>query len=334
MAVTVGEMQSQSVLSLEQVAAQGQITDADVLKLRRAYYADTTIDSGEARALIALNRAATASTPVWIDCFVEMLTDYVVNQSEPEGYVTLEHADWIKSELTRDGRIASRAEFELLINVLDKSRWSPPSLAKFALEQVRDAIIQRTGALAATETAAAPYVSEADVESLRRIIYAFGGDSNINITQLEAETLFEINDATAGASNCESWRDLFVKAIANCVLSASGYVVPSREQALAREAWLDRRSDASPTRVLSGMLTGYRQLSREELAIATLERQKIEIVTGEQVTAVEAQWLASRFSRDGTLSANEQALVAFLRAASPALHPELQVCLDSLAVAA
>lgn len=331
---TVSEMQSHSVLSLEQVTADGQITETDVLKLRRAYYADSSIEDAEAQQLIALNRAVTAPTPVWIDCFVEMLTDYVVNQSEPEGYVTLAQAEVMRDALTIDGRIASRGEFELVINILDKSRWSPPSLAKFALDQARDAILLQTGVLAVGREVATPRVTEGDVELLRRIIYAFGGDSNINITQMEAETLFEIDQATIGADNCPSWRDLFVKAIANCALSASGYVVPSREEALAREVWLERRGDLAPSRVAAGMLGGYRLLSREERGIAALERQKVEIVTGEPVAAVDAPWLGARIGHDGKLGPNEHALVAFLKAEAPDLHADLKVAIDTLAAAA
>jgi hypothetical protein len=87
--------------------------------------------------------------------------------------------------------------------------------------------------------------------------------------------LFDINDATADADNHPSWRDLFVKAIANCVMSASGYAAPAREIALARDAWLDRRGDLALESIVSGMgsglknfLTGYRKQTDEERAIA------------------------------------------------------------------
>ena len=137
-------------------------------------------------------------------------------------------------------------------------------------------------------------VMDSDVEVLRRIIYAFGGDGNISITRHEAEMLFMINDATVGAENAESWQDLFVKTIANCVLTASGYMAPSREQALAREAWLDRRGDLSPGNMLGGMLSAYRSLGKEELAIGRLERHKIEIITGEPVHFADPARLAGR----------------------------------------
>jgi hypothetical protein len=107
------------------------------------------------------------------------------------------------------------------------------------------------------------------------------------------------------------------------VLSASGYTVPSREEALAREAWLDRRGDLSIGNVLAGMMSAYRPQSREEQAIVRLERQKVEIVTGEGVSVAEAEWLADRIKANGSLGANETALLAMLRDAQPDLHPVL-----------
>lgn len=328
-----------NAIAIDEIKARGEITEADVLKFRRAFYADGRIGEHEAAQFFTLHRAATRYDPQWIDCFVEMVTDYLVNQAAPEGYVTTDNTAWLLANLTADGHNPGRAEFELVINILDKSRWSPQSLARFALDQVRTGIVTCAGPLrdgphlaGSTETTVA--VTDADVEVLRRILYAFGGDGNITITRLEAEALFEINDSTVGAANADCWRDLFVKAIANCVLTSSGYAVPSREQALARDAWLERRGDLSTAKMLKGMFAGYREISREEQVLARLERQKIEIVTGEVVQVADAAWLAERLGRDGVISVNEQALLGFLKQENPRLAAELQVLVDKLAIAA
>jgi hypothetical protein len=327
-------MTLQTTIAFDDIMKRGEITEADVLKFRRAIYADGVIDESDADALFALHRATTRHDPQWVDCFVEMLTDHVVNQAAPEGYVTAENVAWLLARIGGDGRPVGRAEFELVINILDKSRWSPQSLARFALEQVRTAIVTCKGPLRGREDDKVVAVTEADVEVLRRIIYAFGGDGNITITRPEAEALFVINDATLNAANADSWRDLFVKAIANCVLTTSGYVVPSREQALARDAWLDRRGEMSGAAMLKGMFSGYREVSREEQLLARLERQKIEIVTGETVEVADAAWLASRLGRDGGITANESALLALIKVENPRLAAELQPLIDRQAVAA
>lgn len=328
-------------LPVSEIKARGSIKDADVLKLRRSYYADGEITPDEAEMIFALNDACPVQDPGWADCFVETITDYIVDQAKPEGYLTTDNADWLVARISKDGRVETKTELELLVNVLDKARWVPQSLVIFALAQVKDAVINGEGPLRSGLSLAPGVVTEGDVDILRRILYCFGGDGNLAITQPEAEVLFEIDAATAGADNHPAWGDLFVKAIASSVMAASGYAVPPREEALARDAWLDRRGDLSLDRMVAGMASGFKGLfagydlqSEEERAISRLEQQKIEIVTNEAVTIAEASWLAGRIGRDGQISPNERALLMFLKAESPSIHPSLQALVDKAAAAA
>src|SRR5262245_35909468 len=322
-----------SAVSIAEIKARGSIKDADVLKLRRSYYEDGLITPEEAETILALNDACPIQDPAWADCFVETITDFIVDQAEPEGYLTQENAQWLIRHIAKDGQIGSKTELELLLNVLDKARWVPQGLVRFALTQVRDAIIHNSGPLRARKARSTPPpgVSAADVDLLRRILYSFGGDGNLSVTQAEAEVLFEIDAATAEADNHPSWRDLFVKAIANCVLGVSGYAAPSRAVALARDAWLERRGEACIDEMLSGLTApmrklfgGYRRRSAEEQAIARLTQQKIEIITHESITPAEATWLAQRIGGDGKPSANARSLLMFLDAEGHAIDPVLR----------
>jgi hypothetical protein len=330
-----------SAVSVSEIKARGSIKDADVLKLRRSYYDDGHITAEEAEAIIALNDACPVQDPAWADCFVETISDYIVDQAQPEGYLTAANAAWLIERISKDGRIETKTELELLVHVLDKARWAPQSLVTFTLRQVKEAVIVGSGVLRNGKQLGAGVVTEGDVDMLRRILYAFGGDGSIGVTQPEAEVLFDIDAATADADNHPSWRDLFVKAIANCVMSASGYAAPAREIALARDAWLDRRGDLALESIVSGMgsglknfLTGYRKQTDEERAIARLTQQKIEIVTNEGVSTAEATWLAQRIGRDGRMTPNEQALLMFLKADSGAIHPVLRDLVERASVAA
>jgi len=246
----------------------------------------------------------------------------------------------LTERVATDGRVESKTELELLVNVLDKARWVPQSLVRFALEQVRDAVLDGTGPLRSGKKLEPGIVSEADVALLRRILYSAGSDGSIAITQAEAEVLFDIDEATTGRDNHPAWTDLFVKAIANCVMAASGYAAPPREVALARDAWLDRRGELSLDAMLGGMATGlkglfggYREQTVEERSIARLTQQKVEIVTHEAVTAAEATWLAERIGRDGKMSPNERALLAFLKTESPSIDPALRALVEKAVVA-
>jgi len=340
-----------SALSVADIKARGSIKDADVLTLRRSYYEDGVISAEEAEAILALNDACPVQDPAWADCFVETITDFIVDQAVPEGYLTQENAQWLIRHIAKDGQIGSKTELELLLNVLDKARWVPQSLARFALLQVRDAIIHNSGPLRAGKARGAPPlpppgspplgVSAVDVDLLRRIFYSFGGDGNLPVTQAEAEVLFEIDAATAEADNHPSWSDLFVKAIANCVLGASGYAVPPRALALARDAWLERRGELSIDEVLSGLtgpfgklFGGYRQQTNEEQAIARLTRQKIEIITHESIKPTDVTWLAERIGGDGKPTGNARSLLIFLAAEGHAVDPILRDIAQRAAIAA
>lgn len=330
-----------SAVSISEIKARGSIKDADVLKLRRSYYDDGHITAEEAEIIFALNDACPVQDPAWADCFVETITDYIVEQAKPEGYLTTENAAWLIQRISKDGRIESKTEMELLVSVLDRARWSPQGLVSFALEQVKDAVINGDGPLRSGKLLEPGVVTQADVDLLRRIIYSYGGDGSVAVTRPEAEILFDIDEATADADNHPAWGDLFVKAIANCIMAASGYAPPPREEALARDAWLDRRGDLSLVSVAGGMAGGltnlfdeYSEQSSEERALARLALQKVEIVTNEAVTLAEASWLAQRIGRDGRLTPNERALLMFLKAESPSIHPSLQALVDKAAAAA
>jgi hypothetical protein len=332
-----------SAVSVAEIKARGSIKDADVLKLRRNYYDDGQITADEADIIFALNDACPIQDPAWADCFVETITDYIVDQAKPEGYLTADNVAWLLSRISKDGRVETKTELELVVSVLEKARWAPQSLVHFALDQVKDAVINGTGPLRSGRMLQPGVVTEGDVDLLRRIIYAFGGDGNIAVTRPEAEILFDIDQATAHADNHPAWGDLFVKAIANCVMAASGYATPPREEALARDAWLDRRGDMSLEKMAADMASmagfkalfgAYREQSGEERAIARLTQQKVEIVTNEAVTLPEAEWLSDRIGHQEPLTPNERALLAFLKAESPSIHPALQALVDKAVAAA
>src|SRR6516165_6389220 len=233
-----------SAVAVAEIKARGSIKDADVLRLRRNYDDEGGISAEEAESILSLNSACPVQDPAWADCFVETITDYLVEQAEPHGYITTENARWLIARISRDGRVETKTELALILNVLDKARWAPQSYVRFALDQVMQAVIHGRGPLRSGKARQPGIVTEGDVELLRRMLRAFGGDGNLAVTQPEAEALFDIDEATAAADNHPTWPDLFVKAIASPMMGASGYAAPPRGIALAREAWL-RRGDLS-----------------------------------------------------------------------------------------
>lgn len=322
-------------VAVDGMLADGCIKNVDVIRLRAAMYDDGILSPQEAETLFRLNDRCRVQDPAWPSFFVEAITDFIVKETPPEGYVTAANAAWLIAAISKDGRVDTKTELDLLINVLDRARWSPASLVRFALDQVKEAVVHGTGPLRDGCNLEPGSISEPEVELVRRILYAFGGDGGVAVTRAEAEVLFDINDAVGAKPNA-AWTDLFAKAIANVVMGSSGYAVPSREEALQRDEWLDRRGDLGLAGMagdvtchsLSSIWSLFTEQSSEERALARLERQRIEIITSEEITEGEADWLAERLGRDGLLTDNELALLGFLNAEAPRLHPKLVQLLD------
>jgi hypothetical protein len=322
--------------AVDAISKNAKISPEDVLTLRRAVFGDGVVSDGEADMVFRLNEACPEQCVEWTDFFVESLTDYLVMQADPQGYVSESNAGWLMRKIEHDGHVESRSELDLLVKVIEKAKSSPEKLVAYALEQVKCGVLEGAGPVGRSRELEPGVVGEAEVVLLRRILYAFGGDGNIAITRAEAEILFDLNDATHEADNHASWSDLFVKAVANFLMAASGYVVPSRETALKREEWLEDRSGVSGfmSQMLAGGLRGIWQAYQRDEEMdryARLFGRENMIAESEKISALEADWLAKRIGRDGIIHENEKALLEFIREESPSVHPALLPLIDTAA---
>jgi hypothetical protein len=270
--------------------------------------------------MLAINASCPVQTPAWGEFLVEAITEHIVNQSEPEGYLNAEKAKWLIDRISQDGRVERKTELDLLVAVLAKARWVPASLVGFALAQVREAVICGNGPLRAGEAPVRGAITDREVELVRGMLCALGGDGRIAVTRTEAEILFDINDEIASECAPLAWTELFVKAIANVVMAASGYAVPTRQAALRAHGRVAGRYDVTLAGLnawvassLDSVRDAYGEQSAEERSLSRLERQRIEIVTNEEMAGGDARWLAVRLLGDNALSPAEDALVAYLR---------------------
>ena len=313
------------------VLSSKKITSGDVMDLRRSLYNDGVAEAGEVDRLFTMDEAATETDPSWTELFVEAVSDYLVEQVEPAGYISEENADWLIDRISRDGVVKTASELEILIKVLERAKSSPTRLVSFALGQVKKAVVDGEGPLARSGKLVRGSVGRDEAELVRRILFAFGSDGNIAVTRAEAEILFDINDATAQSENDPAWNDLFVKAVANFMMAASGYSAPPREEALRHEAWLDTPSGGvgdffsrMAAGGLRGALNAYREPDMEQAWAEQNRRKEAEIKRAESITAEEAEWLARRMGRDGVFHENEKVLLRFIRDEGRVIHPSLQ----------
>ncbi len=320
----------------------GVISQKDVSYFRSDVFRDGVVSETEAKAIFALNSGVGEKCPQWNDYFVEALSLYVVEQAEPRGYVSHANAEWLIGCIGADGRIEAANELELVIKVLDRSKNSPELLVGFALQIVAKAVLEGQGPLASGLHLQKGVINEAEVELLRRVLYAYGGEAGISISRTEAEILFDLNDRTSEAQNHPAWRELFVKAIANYLMAAATDRAPLRTEAIAREEWLES-DDNSIVQTLTGAFTGFGEMFSksflddifdganeqvEKAWAARNARMEASIAQSESVNDIEADWLIEKLNQDGVIHDNEKSLLAFIRSNTSQIAPDLEALMD------
>ena len=321
-------------VSIDEIRHRGSIRDGDVTRLRAAFDAATAITASDAEALFALHAATPVQDPTWSAFFIEAITDYIVNQAPPEGYVVAENTVWLREQISTFGRIETSTELSLLVHVLETARWTPPSLAAFALEQIRHAVETGKGPLRAGRPIAIGEITAEEVELATRIIRAFGGDTSIAVTKAEADALIAINRAVMPTRSTPAWSSLLVRAVGTAVLAAIGHAVETRRElidAVTSDSGSMELADlflggASAHPSESGAIRIWRTAriqTSEERALARLERQRLEIVTNEVIEEASDTWLIARLGQLPPGDANEAAILAFVMREAGRPTPEL-----------
>lgn len=316
------------------MAARGNVAAADVATLRARIFPDGIVSPTEADALLALNENTHGNHPSWDALFVEALTDHVVWQTRPRGYVDEAGAEALLAAITHDGRVKSRNELELMVNACHWALGCPDSLRVAALDEVRRSVIGGGGVLFGAGRRRANVVDGADVTIVGKLIHAPGGAGSLRVTRAEADLLFDINDATIEAENDPGWRELFVRGVASHLMFPRGEPnLPGLDEAARRERWLAER------RGIGGLIGGMaREVTKGGLVQAwhdadlsggqrrmedAAEDTAAEARQRGAIDAGEAAWLLDRIGRDGTLHGNETELLRVIADAAAGMHGSL-----------
>lgn len=280
-----------------------RITPDDVLAVRRAIWPDGKVSDTEAGFVFDLNRLIEAPTPEWRDFFVDALTDYVVNQKAPRGYVDEANADWLIAEVDQDGAPVTRLEIELVVKVIERALNCPARLRAWALAQLEEAVVRGTRTVDAGECAL-----------LRRLVFAPGGEGALVVGDDEAEVLWRLKDACLESDNAPEWKTLFVQAVGNHLMAWSPYQPLERGEAARLEAFVND-SQSSVLGFFSRM-RGANPLAaaREMFKDAPRIDYDAALAAAEAITPEEQDWLDRHVEADGARDAYEEALLAFVAA--------------------
>lgn len=294
------------------VRAGGEITATDTLMLRQAIWSDGVLTQAEAQALFELNAAAKSKDPEWVAFFTEAVCDYVIDGSEPKGYVSEENALWVVEEIDSDGRVDSAGELELLVKLAEKAIDLPNVLKFYALDQIERIIISGEGPTREGD-ALRNTVTAAEANLLRRLIFACGSHGPAIVSREEADMLFRIKDACIDGDNAPEWEKLFVQGVANHLQGFSAYAPLTRERAQQLESFM-RNSAPSIGRFFGRMgqldlKGGLAELFRSPDAPRNLDA---EMLAAEAITRPEKGWLDARIAERAGIDRYEQALLDFL----------------------
>lgn len=279
---------------LDQLAAKACITAIDVVRLQDALTFDGPVTEREALALFAIELSGAVKHPSWKGLFIDAIADFTIHQTEPYGYLTALKSDWVLRAAAPRGRVLTPNIFALLETLLSVARWVPERLIAAVLDEVYCAVGAGDGPLRVQGGVPAGTITQLDCDVVRHVLYCAGSGGNLAISRVEAEGLLAINAAITQAPPPAEWIELFCKAIGDAALSVSGYGGPIREVFLARDL------TDGPTTGAASIAKGfgrYRLQAPEDRAIAALERQRISIVTGDEVRPVTAEWLAAALER-------------------------------------
>lgn len=300
-----------------QAAADGAITAEEVLALRRAAWPDGRIDQTEAEAILAINDVVAGKSAEWTDFLVEAVGEFVLNGTEPKGYVADETADWLIARLDQDGRLDSVAELELLVRVLEKALGTPDRLKDYALAQIERAVLTGEGPTRDGGTLSAGSITEAECKLLRRVIFASGGDRPSAVSQREAEMLFRLKDASLGAPNAAEWQRLFVQGVGNYLQGWTGGRPLSRDRAAQLESFMNDHSHGLGSFFGHMSQVGARDIASAARDVLGGNKPVARDYAGEAdseaaLTSPEKAWLDGRIEADGRTDPLEEALIAFL----------------------
>ncbi|MCB2088514.1 MAG: hypothetical protein R3E18_04340 [Sphingomonadaceae bacterium] len=300
------------------VAADGQASSDEILALRRLGWGDGQIHREEAEAIFAVNRQLIDRTEEWVDFFVEALGEFIVNGTEPRGYVDEEEGQWLIGAIDHDGRLESMAELELLVRVMERSTNVPDSLKHYALRQVEQAVLSGTGPTRCGGELSDTHITAAECKLVRRIIFASGGHGPAAVTRYDAEMLFRLKDETLSEANDAAWDQLFVDGVANYL---KGFQLANAQ--ISHERAKELESFIADNRPRVGRFFG--QMAREMPQVRnhfgkvfgrnTGGTSYVEAeAAGNLVTSDEEAWLEKMIDADGAVDDLERALLARIAA--------------------
>ncbi len=305
--------------TLAGISVAGTITAGDVLRLRDAVWTEEYLAQSVVEALFDLNDRCRNAAPEWHDFLYEAVEHFLLHQTPPQGFLDEKGAAWLRTRVGRTGKVKTWFEMELLVCILEHAENAPDWLKVWALAQVEETVVSGNGPTRVAEEAVLNCVDEAEVDLLRRLIFAEGGEGAIIVGSLEADMLFRIKDRTLGSPNAPGWMTLFVQAIGNHLMAHSDYRPVSADEAARLNGFME---DNTPhlfgflRRTLPGTMLGHGTVVEAFKSVFGEEPEhfgdEADIAASRALTENEAGWLKQAIAADAQTDDYEKALLTFV----------------------
>ena len=299
-----------------QAAADGRVSSAELMALRRQGWGDGAIHQDEAEALFALNNALDERDNEWCDFFVEAIGEFVLNGTPPRLQCSESEAAWLIAQVDHDGVVESVVELETIVRIIERAENVPVRLKNYVLDQIEREVLTGTGPTRCGGELSATHISSAECRILRRVIFASGGHGPAAVTRFDAEMLWRLKDETLAEENAPEWDDLFVDAVANYL---KGFALQNAQ--LSHDRALELQAFIADNRANVGRFMG--QMAKEAPQVfnhfgkAFGKKQaspgfEEQAAAGNVVTDHEQAWLNTMIETDGEVDDLERRLIARL----------------------
>jgi hypothetical protein len=292
------------------LGAGGRISAEHVIAIRREVWPDGAVSREEAESLFELHRLARDPAPEWSAFLIEAICEHVVHSQPPRGYVEDSSAAWLIDQIERDGAgddggARSAFDIALVAKIVDTALNCPLSLKSWALRRIEAAV------------ALDGRVGTDEVELLRHIVFASGGDGALAVSKDEAEALWRIKQVCLHSDNDPSWKIFFVQALGNHLMAYSSYRPLERDEAARLEAFVNDSSSSVLgffSRMRDSKFGKALELAREELGERepNAAEHQAAVASANAVDSGEKSWLDGHIQADGARDAYEEALIAFI----------------------
>jgi hypothetical protein len=312
-------MDQELVDVLAGISVAGRISEGDVMRLRDTVWTEETLAQPVVDALFDLNARCRDAVPAWSELLCEAVEHYLLHQTQPHGFLDENGATWLRDRIGRNGRIQSYPEMELLVTILENAENAPDWLKAWALSEIEETIVSGVGPTRDATVVVPNVVDEVEVDLLRRLIFAGGGEGAIVVGTAEANLLFRIKDRTLGSENDTGWLTLFVQGVGNHLMAHSDYRPLSRDEALRLNAFMEDHASnlfGFLGRTLPGHMFGRGTIAEafKSLFVSSEDHfgDDAEIAKSHALTAEEAGWLKEHIAVDGQTDDYEKALLTFV----------------------